>query len=58
MVKRATKKQRGQHTRSIKKMIVTGLEGKNVTEKQYLNHFNSLSKKIVSFSVKEIHQIL
>ena len=45
MVKRATKKQRGQHTRSIKKMIVTGLEGKNVTEKQYLNHFNSLSKK-------------
>ena len=31
MVKRATKKQGGQHTRSIKKMIVTGLEGKNVT---------------------------
>ena len=31
MVKRATKKQRGQHTRSVKKMIVAGLEGKNVT---------------------------
>jgi len=45
MVKRATKKQRGAHTRFVKRMIVTGLEGKNVTEKQYLNHFNSLSSK-------------
>lgn len=45
MVKRATKKQRGQHTRTIKKMIVAGLEGKNVTEKQYLNHYNSLSNR-------------
>lgn len=44
MVKRVEKKQRGKRTKSAKKNIVIGLEGKNVTEKQYLNHFNSISK--------------
>ncbi|MCF0110927.1 MAG: RloB domain-containing protein, partial [Erysipelotrichaceae bacterium] len=51
MVKRIFTKQRGQIRRIAKKMIVVGLEGKNVTETNYLNHFNTISRKYhITFS--------
>lgn len=54
MVKRATKKQRGQHTRSVKKMIVTGLEGKNVTYMLVLVHMVALSLQKIDITLKKV----
>lgn len=45
MVKRANKKQRNKINRKQKKLIIVGTEGKNVTEKQYLKHFNTINKE-------------
>lgn len=38
-----TQKKRGTKNRKSKKVILVGLEGKNVTEKLYLNQFNRIS---------------
>lgn len=44
MVRKVQKKQRNKIKRKIKNLIIVGLEGTNVTEAQYLNHFNSTCK--------------
>ena len=41
MVKRATRKQRGVPRRKQKKIIMVGAEGKNQTERKYLESFNT-----------------
>ncbi len=54
MVKRATKKQRGQVNRDRRKLILIGCEGKNQTEKNYFLNFNKIQSEYRIIEAKGI----
>jgi len=51
MVRRSAQRQRGKRTRSVKRIVLIGTEGKNRTEESYFKNFNQIQNQfIVKFS--------
>ena len=51
MVRRSAKRQRGERTLPVKRMVLIGTEGRNKTEESYFKNFNQIQNQfIVKFS--------